>query len=105
MWGDVLPISAFLTKFFNSRRLSGAGRNGLLLICASLLTAGFLEPVLRLSFIGDEAPNSYIDGWLGWYHSSWWSFYTTVIALWIRTTGRFMPLDLGGVYLLFHITH
>jgi hypothetical protein len=65
----------------------------------------FVAPLLRLSFIDDEALNSYIDGWIRWNHSTWWSFYTSVVVLWINATGRLIPFNLGSVYLLFHLIH
>jgi hypothetical protein len=85
-------------------RMQRTTANRILLICTVVATVGFIFPITRLAFIEDEALNSYINGWIDWHHSTLWAFYVTVVREWILTEGRFMPLNLGSVYALFHLT-
>jgi len=78
--------------------------NRLIVVAPLVLAIAFLQPLLRLGFIDDDAYNSYINGWIGWHGLSWWSFYASVVQLWIHAEGRFMPLNLASVYALFHLT-
>jgi hypothetical protein len=77
----------------------------ILLTCVAVATLVFIFPITRLSFIDDEALNSYINGWIDWHHSGWWPFYLSIVRQWIVNEGRIIPLNLGSVYALFHFTH
>ncbi len=78
--------------------------NRLIFIALVVVTIAFLSPLRHVGFIDDDAYNSYINGWIGWHGLSWWTFYTSVVQLWIHGEGRFMPLNLASVYALFHLT-
>ncbi len=75
---------------------------GALLMIASALV---VSPVFSTPFSGDDAFNSYLDGWQLAHHASLWQLFCAEFQEWDLGRGRFIPLLQVLNVLQFHFEH
>jgi hypothetical protein len=70
-----------------------------------LAAACVVSPILGTSFLGDDAFNSYVDGWIAAHHSTLAGAFAAYFREWDIGRGRFIPLLQILNILQFHAFH
>ncbi|HMD01598.1 MAG TPA: hypothetical protein VKG44_01410, partial [Candidatus Baltobacteraceae bacterium] len=77
----------------------------LALLAALGLIALFLAPVLGSAFLEDDTFNSYVDGWMGYEHLSFWHAVSLMSGASNTGNGRFYPVFPLLMVGEFHLVH